>query len=341
MLKVGTHLEVLQPMLVFSYVLSFSSERFRSFSMQVGFPAVAKSFLEQLVKLRQACLPLTIVTIRGLLIAHLQYFTPQIFTTPLWDGTLFRCSDAFVRKFIKRSLNWSIRASTCAGRKFPSNSDDILQKAMLRIAYVIKHEDIPSGLIANSDQTQVVLAQGSDVTYAPVNSKQVATIGSEEKRAFTVLVTLTNDGKRLPFQCIHKGSTSASLPAKDARSMADALAEGFLFEPSKTSTYWSTQETMCHFVDTILAPHFENVKKTLNLPAEQCSLWLIDCWSVHHLKEFLTWIGRYHSTIIVIFVPAGLTGLFQPCDVGFQCLFKHSLKLSSHDNIVQEVLAQL
>jgi hypothetical protein len=83
--------------------------------------------------------------------------------------------------------------------------------------------------MANSNQTQVVLAQGSDVTYPPVNSKQIATIGSEEKRAFTFLVTLSNDGKLLPFQCIYKGSTSASLPAKDARSMADALAEGFLY----------------------------------------------------------------------------------------------------------------
>jgi len=246
-----------------------------------------------------------------------------------------------VRKFIKRSLNWSIRASTRAGRKFPPNANDILRKAALRIAYITKHEDIPSVLMANSDQTQVVLAQGCDVTYAPTNSKQIATIGSDEKRAFTVLVTLTNDGKLLPFQSIHKGSTSASLPAKEARSMTDAVAEGFLFESSKTPTYWSTQETMRHFVDTILAPHFEEEKKALGLPRDQRSLWLIDCWSVHRSKEFLTWIGHHHPTIIVVFVPAGLTGLFQPCDVGFQRLFKHSLKVSAHDDIVQEVLAQL
>lgn len=293
------------------------------------------------MKLREARLPLTLVTIRGLLIAHLEHFAPKIFTTPSHDGTLFRCSEVFVRKFIKRSLNWTIRASTRAGRKFPKNSDDILRKAALRIAYVIKHEDIPSGLVANSDQTQVVLAQGSDVTYAPVNSNQVATIGSEEKRAFTVLVTLTNDGLLLPFQSIHKGSTSGSLPSKDAKSMPEAIAAEFLFESSKTTTYWSTQETMRHFVDTILAPHFEKVKKTLGLPLAQCSLWLIDCWSVHRSKEFLTWIGLHHTTIIVIFVPAGLTGLFQPCDVGFQRLCKHSLKISAHDDFVQEVLGQL
>jgi hypothetical protein len=98
---------------------------------------------------------------------------------------------------------------------------------------------------------------------------------------------------------------------------------------------------MRNFVNTILAPHFNRVKQKLGLPPSQCSLWLIDCWSVHRSKEFLAWITLHHNTIIVLFIPAGLTGLFQPCDVGFQRLFKHSLKLSSHNDIVQEVLAQL
>jgi len=98
---------------------------------------------------------------------------------------------------------------------------------------------------------------------------------------------------------------------------------------------------MRHFVDTLLAPHFKQVKLQEKLPPSQCSLWLIDCWSVHRSAEFLVWMAEHHPTIIILFVPAGLTGLFQPCDVGFQRLFKHSLKLSSHHDIVQEVLGQL
>jgi hypothetical protein len=46
-------------------------------------------------------------------------------------------------------------------------------------------------------------------------------------------------------------------------------------------------------------------------------------------------------TIIVIFVPAGMTGLFQPCDVGFQHILKLSLKKSGHEDVVQEVLQEL
>ena len=52
-------------------------------------------------------------------------------------------------------------------------------------------------------------------------------------------------------------------------------------------------------------------------------------------------MAESHPMIIILFIPAGLTGLFQPYDIGFQCLFKLSLKLSSHNDVVQEVLGQL
>ncbi|KAF8055629.1 hypothetical protein FPV67DRAFT_1401190, partial [Lyophyllum atratum] len=204
-------------------------------------------------------------------------------------------------------LGWSMRRSTRAGRKIPANADEIMRKSTLRAAYVVKDHAVPSRLMANSDQTQMTLAQGCHMTYAKTGSTQVSTVGSEEKRAITVFVTLTNDGILLPFQSIHKGSTNASLPSKDASRMKESLEAGFLFESSKTKTYWSTQATMRNFVNTILAPHFEAVKRDLGLPHAQCSMWFIDCWSVHRSDEFLTWMATSHATIIVLFVPAGLT----------------------------------
>ncbi|KJA18870.1 hypothetical protein HYPSUDRAFT_121503, partial [Hypholoma sublateritium FD-334 SS-4] len=206
-------------------------------------------------------------------------------------------------------LGWTIRRSTRAGQKTPQNADQILRQAALRLAYVIKHEDIPSQLIANSDQTQVVLQQGCNMTYAPCGSKQVTTVGSEEKRAVTVLATVTNNGVLLPFQTIYKGATPLSLPRKTSQSMAESLGAGFLFESSHTKTYWSTQATMQNFVNLVLAPYFNLIKQQLGLPLSQCALWLIDCWSVHRSEEFLTWMATFHPTIIILFVPAGCTGL--------------------------------
>lgn len=209
------------------------------------------------------------------------------------------------------------------------------------MAYVVKDHSIRAELMANTNQTQMTLAQGCGMTYAKIGSVQVATVGADEKRAITVMVTLTGDDILLPFQSILKGSTKGSLPKLNVPCMAESLEAGFLFEPSKTKTYWSTQATMCNFVDKILAPHFENVKQRLNLPHAQCSIWFIDCWSVHRSDQFLTWMVTSHDTIIVLFVPACLTGLMQPCDVGFQRIFKHALKQSAHDDVVQEVLQQL
>ena len=98
---------------------------------------------------------------------------------------------------------------------------------------------------------------------------------------------------------------------------------------------------MQNFIITILAPYFESVKVRLGLLHAQCSLWLINCWSVHQSEEFLTWMAVNHDTIIILFVPAGCTGLLQPSDVGFQHVFKHSLKILTHTDVVQEVLTQL
>jgi len=179
------------------------------------------------------------------------------------------------------------------------------------------------------------------MNIASMAAKQVTTVGSEEKRAITVLVSLTNDGVLLPFQTIYKGSTVGCLPSKDSPGYAESVEAGFLMEPSKTTTYWSTIETMKSFVNNKLAPYYQRTKASLGLPEDQRSVWQIDCWSVHRSDEFLDWMGLNHEMIIIDFVPARLTGLFQPCDVGFQRVFKHSARNSAHEDVVQEVLRKL
>ncbi|KAF8196183.1 hypothetical protein BJ912DRAFT_1056612 [Pholiota molesta] len=307
----------------------------------IKYPEVTTIILKSLRDLRVASVALTLTTIRGIIIGHLQHHVPEIFTTPAKDGTFFRASEEFVRKFVRRALGWSLRRSTRAGGKIPSDFQSHLQKAFIRMAYCIKDENIPSALIVNSDQTQLTLAQGCHMTYAEIGSRQVVTVGSEEKRAITVMASLSNDGTLLPFQAIYQGKTAASQPSKNSRSYAEALAAGFLFESSNSSTYWSTQETMRSFVDHILVPYFTAVKTRLGLPLDQRSLWQIDCWSVHRSDEFLGWMRNHHPMIVINFVPARMTGLFQPVDVGLQRLFKHSMKRTAHEDVVQEVIRKL
>jgi hypothetical protein len=55
----------------------------------------------------------------------------------------------------------------------------------------------------NSDQMQMVYVPGNCLTYNPTGAKQVAVVGIEEKRAFTLMVSVAADGTILPFQAIY------------------------------------------------------------------------------------------------------------------------------------------
>src|ERR1700689_2931400 len=110
--------------------------------------------LTYLEGLRTASIPLTLTTIRGLMIGQLQHLAPEIFEERSPDGTQFHCSEAFVQKYLQRSVGWSICHSTWAGRKILDNVDEVLTDAFLRIAYMIKNNDVPSSLVVNSNQGQ-------------------------------------------------------------------------------------------------------------------------------------------------------------------------------------------
>lgn len=266
---------------------------------------------------------------------------PEIFEKQAADGTKFRCSDSYLRTWLHETMSWSTRRATRAAQKLPDNWEDVCEKSLLRIVHDIKRFDIPIALFINSDQTQVVYAQGSNLTWTATGSSQVSTVGEDEKRAFTVMVSVSNSGDLLPLQAIYGGKSQRSCPDKSAKNYDKAQAAGFRFEYSNTDTYWSTQTTMHNLVNEIIAPYFEKKKKELGLPPSQKAIWQIDVWSVHRSKEFRDWMKANHPNIIVHYVPAGCTGVFQACDVGIQRIFKHSLKRSYHEDVVADILAQI
>jgi hypothetical protein len=291
--------------------------------------------------MREAGAPMTVITIRGVMLATITIMKPIILELPYRDGSTFKASDTFVRVWARRQLGWAERKATRAAQKIPQDWEDKCEKSFLRKAYSIKEYDIPSGLYVNSDQTQVVFAPGNKMTYAPVGAKQVALVGGEEKRAFTVMVSVANDGMLLPFQGIYEGKTQVSCPSKSAPHYNDLINTGALLEFSGTHTYWSNMTTMKTFVNNILAPYFDAKRLALGLPPTQKALWQIDVWSVHRSEEFRSWMLANYTNIILDFVPGGCTGLHQPCDVGIQRPFKHSVKRSYHESVVEEMLKRM
>ncbi len=99
-------------------------------------------------------------------------------------------------------MKWSERCATREAHKLPENWEDLCEKAFLRLAYTIKEYDIPEELIVNTDQTQLVYAPGSKLTWTKSGSKQVSIIGLNEKRALTLVVSVACGGELLPMQSI-------------------------------------------------------------------------------------------------------------------------------------------
>jgi len=266
---------------------------------------------------------------------------PHLFTRVMKDGSRFKCSDSFVRKYLRNKLGWSERHATRAAQKLPENHQEILTNSFLREAYIIRDHAIPDALRVNTDQTQTVYQQGTKATWNKKGAKQVSTVGQDEKWAFTLIPSISASGVLLPMQAIYMGKTMISCPTSKSPLHDEAMELGFKLEPSMTTTYWSTQATMKSLMNGIIAPYFEQTKEDLGLPSSQCSIWKIDCWSVHKSDEFMTWMKKKHRNIIVVFVPGSCTGVWQPLDVGIQQVMKQSMKRSAHRDIVDEATVQL
>ncbi len=306
-----------------------------------GYPHVVEVIIKRLEDLRAAHAPLDLVSIRGVVVATILRMAPEIFEHKAPDGSAFQCSDTFLRRFLHEQMHWSERRSTRDGRKIPADWEDQCTKAFFRLAHDIKEYDIPSELIVNTDQTNMVYAQGTKKTWAPTGSSQVSVSGADEKRAVTLCVSVSNNGTLLPFQAVYQGETMLSTPKKTAPHYDETIAAGFRYEYGTKSSYWSNQRTMTRLVDDIIAPYFAEQKEELKLPQDHKSIWQIDVWSVHRSEQFRTWLRTHHPAILLHFVPGGCTGLMQACDVGIQRPLKHSLRRSYHDDVVKDMLEQL
>jgi hypothetical protein len=70
------------------------------------------------------------------------------------------------------------------------------------------------------------------------------------------------------------------------------------------------------------------------LDEDQKAILYIDIYPVHTSQEFPEFVFEIRN-IILIFVPGNCTGIFQPQDVGLQCIAKHKLKQSMPEDLVR------
>jgi hypothetical protein len=82
-----------------------------------------------------------------------------------------------------------------------------------------------------------------------------------------------------------------------------------------SSNHWSNLNTCKDFVKKILEPYRVKQVQQMGLDDDSKLLWLLDCWSVYISHEFTNWLKEVHPTILLIFVPANCTNVYQPADV--------------------------
>ena len=281
------------------------------------------------------------------MVGILQVHLPEIFTTEIGgNGRVFQCSDAFVGRFVKRTLGWSKRKGTQAGQKLPVDAEDQMEACAFRLAVVIGDHDIPESCVINNDQTGQTYAQPGLSTYDEVGTNQVTIVGKEDKRSFTIMVGVSMSGDVLPFQVMYAGQTLGSCPdVSDPKSPFKAANDEakhlrFRFEPTKSSKHWSNIMTMQKYVQHVLVAYFNEQRTRLGHPDQVC-LWIIDCWSVHRSQEFRDWMRTHYPWILIRYVPGGCTGVFQPCDVGIQRVLKHAMRRTALSHVVNETVAHL
>lgn len=153
---------------------------------------------------------------RAIMLAIILCLQPDIFKKEYKDGTKFRVSESFVRRWLHRQMNWSVRKAMRTAHELPVNWEDQCEKSALRKAYSIKEYDIPDHLFINADQAQMIYAPGKKLTWAPTGSTQVSILQAEEKCAFTLMVGVTASGTALPFQAVYSGKSKQSLPSEDS-----------------------------------------------------------------------------------------------------------------------------
>lgn len=87
--------------------------------LQVHFPTVEKAIIDRLNALHNRSVPLTLVTIRVVIVAMLMNMVPEIFNIKAPDRSFFWCSDSFLRAWLHKTMGWSEWKATHAAQKLP------------------------------------------------------------------------------------------------------------------------------------------------------------------------------------------------------------------------------
>lgn len=123
------------------------------------------------------------------------------------------------------------------------------------VEYIHRY-NIPPELVINADQTGICMVPAGNKTWHKTGAKQVAMFGKDEKQQFTLMVGLAASRNVIPFQSIHKGKTSVSLPSE--KMCEDGTHLEITWVPGGKN-HWSSIKTMKLVCDVIALQRISTV----------------------------------------------------------------------------------
>jgi hypothetical protein len=105
-------------------------------------------------------------------------------------------------------------------------------------------------LVVNSDQTAIYVRPTAEQTYETKGVKAVRSLGKDEKRQITGMVSLASSGSMLPLQLIFQGKTTVVVP--NHVEAKEVVRKGW--DLTNSENHWSNQTTMKRFVEKVLDP---------------------------------------------------------------------------------------
>ena len=156
----------------------------------------------------------------------------------------------------------------------------------------------------NFDQTPLKLVQCSSNTLAKKNSSCVTIVGAADKRSITGTFAISLSNSFLPMQLIYGGKTNQSLPRY-------SFPESFSL--SVNEKHFSNSKESVKFLNEIIIPYAEKVRKQEGLAPTQKALIIMDVFTgqmTTEVKDLLT-----ANNILIANVPPNMTRFYQPLDL--------------------------
>ncbi len=221
----------------------------------------------------------------------------------LYSQTCFHASDGWLSEFAYRHFFRSHRPRNISRPIITSETHQYELEFLKNIKNIITNNLQPKNKIFNMDETHIRKQMGPRHVWSRVGDTwRTVHINGDMKKGITTCITISAAGDVLPTYYIKKGKT--------ARTLASLHCDGINELATYTNNGWATSTAMIDYLYYIIAPQ------------APCVL----VWDVHrsHTHNTVKWFALSHN-IELLFIPAGMTHIYQPLDTHINGIIKSKL----------------